>query len=117
MRVFFDEDVPIKLARSLPQHEIHTVAAMQWGGIKNGELLQRIERKGFEVFITGDKNMDSQQRLEGRPFAVLILSAISWPVIRPNVHKISGAIDAAVPGAVKRVDCGEFVARSKPASE
>jgi hypothetical protein len=49
---------------------------MHWGGIKNGDLLKLIERERFDVFLTGDKNMDKQQRLGGRPFAVLILSAI-----------------------------------------
>jgi hypothetical protein len=39
LNVLFDEDVPGKLARFLPQHEIHTVVSMQWGGIKNGMLL------------------------------------------------------------------------------
>ncbi len=42
------------------------------GGIKNGALLTLVEREGFHVFLTGDKNMEHQQRLEGRPFAVLI---------------------------------------------
>jgi hypothetical protein len=55
------------LARSLPQHEIHTVVSMQWGGIKNGALLTLIERERFHVFLTGDKNMESQPRLENRP--------------------------------------------------
>ncbi len=64
MKVFFDEDVPRKLARSLPQHEIHTVVSMQWGGIKNGALLKLIEREAFEVFLTGDKNMENQQQLK-----------------------------------------------------
>jgi hypothetical protein len=57
LKVLFDEDVPGKLAHSLPQHEIHTVVGMQWGGIKNGELLTLIEQESFEVFLTGDKNM------------------------------------------------------------
>ena len=45
MKVLFDEDVPAKLARFLPRHEIHTVVTMQWGGIKNGALLKLIKRK------------------------------------------------------------------------
>jgi hypothetical protein len=93
LKVLFDEDVPHKLARSLQGHEIHTVVSMQWGGITNGALLTLIERERFDVFLTGDKNMQNQQRLEARPFAVLIMSAISWPVIKPNVHKISVALD------------------------
>jgi hypothetical protein len=67
LRVFFDEDVPHKLARSLPRNEIQTVASMKWGGVKNGELLKLIEREGFHVLLTRDKNMENQQRLEGLP--------------------------------------------------
>ena len=117
MKVFFDEDVPHKLARSLPQHEIHTVVSMQWGGIKNGALLTLIERERFNVFLTGDKNMESQQRLEGRPFAVLIMSAINWPVVRPHIQKIAVAIDEAQPGKVGTIDCGLFIARLKRPGE
>jgi hypothetical protein len=51
----------------------------------------------------------TQQRLEGSPFAVLIMSAINWPVVRPHVHKI--ALDAARPGTVVTIDCGAFKPR------
>ena len=66
MRVFLDEDVPRKLVPFLTGHEIQTVLSMEWGGIKNGELLALIEREGFEVFITGDKNMPHQRSEERR---------------------------------------------------
>jgi hypothetical protein len=46
---------------------------MRWGGIKNGAWLTLIEREGFQVFLTGDKNMENQQQLAGRPFAVLVM--------------------------------------------
>ncbi len=117
MKVFFDEDVPRKLARSLPRHEIHTVVSMRWGGIKDGALLRLIESEGFDVFLTGDKNMENQQRLEGRPFAVLVMSAINWPVVRPHIRKISVAIDEARPGTLRTIDCGVFIARSKRPGE
>jgi predicted nuclease of predicted toxin-antitoxin system len=116
LKVLFDEDVPQKLARALPRHEIHTVVSMQWGGIKNGALLTLIERERFDVFLTGDKNMPNQQRLEDRPFAVLIMSAVNWPVVRPHVHEISVAIDNARPGTVNTIDCGIFVPRPKRTS-
>ena len=117
MKVFFDEDVPRKLVHFLPQHDIHTVVSMEWGGVKNGALLILIEREGFQVFLTGDKNMPAQQRLEGRPFAVLIMSAINWPVVRPHVDKIAAAIDAAQPGTVEPIACGLFNPRSKPTTD
>jgi hypothetical protein len=59
LKVFFDEDVPRKLARSLRRHEIQTVVGMQRGGIKNAALLKPIECEAFEVSLTGDKNITS----------------------------------------------------------
>lgn len=44
----------------------HTVVSMQWGGIKNGELLTLIERERFDVFLTGDKK-HGQTAEPGRP--------------------------------------------------
>ena len=60
--------------------------------------------------------MENRQRLEVRPFAMPIMSAINWPVIRPHVHKICVALDGARSGTVKAIDCGTFVARPKRAS-
>ena len=82
---------------------------VQWGGIKNGTLLALIEREGFDIFLTGDKNMQSQQRLEGRSFAVLVLSALNWPAIQPHIETIAFAVDAAMPATIRMIDCGEFI--------
>ncbi len=83
------------------------------GRFQDGALLKLIEREDFNVFLTGDKNMAKQQRLEGRPFAVLIMSAVNWPVIRPHIRGIAVALDEARPGTVKTIDCGVFIARLK----
>jgi len=71
---------------------------MDWGGVQNGALLVLIEQEGFEVFLTGDKNMPNQQQLAGWSFAVVIMSAINWPVVRPHVDKIAAAVVVAQPG-------------------
>lgn len=113
MKVLLDEDVPGKLARFLSGHEIHTVVGMQWGGVKNGALLELIERERSNVPLTGDKNLDKQQRLDGRPIAVLVMSAINWPVIRSHISEIAAAIDEAQPGTIRFIDCGLFIAHAK----
>ena len=87
MKVFLDEGVPRKLLPFLSGHDIHTVVSRGWGSIQNGALLALIEREAFDLFLTGDKNMSYQQPLAGGPFAVLIMSAINWPVIRPHVDR------------------------------
>lgn len=113
MKVLLDEDVPAKLVRYLRHHEVHTVAGRQWGGIKNGELLDLIAGEGFDAFLTGDKNIRTQQNLSGRPFAVLIMSAINWPVVRPHIGNVTAAVDAAVTGSCVTIECGVFVPSSR----
>lgn len=111
MKVLFDEDVPHPLVRALRGHRVQTVAGMGWGGIENGELLKRLEMYGFDVFLTGDKNLPKQQDLSTRPFAVLVLSAINWTVIKHKLTTICMAIDAAQPGTIVTVECGVYIPR------
>ena len=64
MKVFFDEDVPRKLARSLPNHDVYAVVGMQWGGIKNGALPNLIEREGFSVFLQVTREWEASSGLK-----------------------------------------------------
>lgn len=109
MRVLLDEDVPHPLVRALPDHDVRTVAGLGWSGIKNGELLNLVDKNQFDVFLTGDKNLRKQQRLKNRPFAVVVLSAINWTVIRKHLPTIAQAVDTARPGTVRTVQCGLFL--------
>ena len=76
-----------------------------------------IEQERFDVFLTGDKNMQNQRRLENRSFAVLVITAINWPVVRPYIAKISFAISQARAGTVSTIDCGVFFPRLKRLSD
>ncbi|HEV2134592.1 MAG TPA: DUF5615 family PIN-like protein [Terracidiphilus sp.] len=114
MRVLFDEDVPHPLAKAIePFHDVRTVAEMGWAGVKNGDLLELAEDERFEAFLTGDKNLPHQQDLSCRPFAVPVLSAINWAIVRNHVESIIKALKAARPGTVTFVDCGFFLPRRK----
>jgi hypothetical protein len=43
-----------------------------WASIKNGKLLRLIADSGkFDVFLTVDKNLPHEQKIEGLPFAVV----------------------------------------------
>jgi len=48
----------------LSGHDCSTVQARGWGGIKNGDLLQRAETE-FDLFITADQNIRYQQTSSG----------------------------------------------------
>ena len=73
MRILLDECVPWPMHKLLSGHACSTVQDLGWGGIKNGDLLQRAEGN-FDVFITSDQNIQYQQNLAGRRIAILELS-------------------------------------------
>ena len=48
---------------------------MSWAALKNDALLSEAEQSGFAVMLMADKGIKSQQRMEGRLSAVVILRA------------------------------------------
>jgi Domain of unknown function (DUF5615) len=62
MRILLDECVPWPMHRLLTGHACSTVQDLGWGGIKNGDLLQRAEGE-FDLFITSDQNLRYYERL------------------------------------------------------
>jgi predicted nuclease of predicted toxin-antitoxin system len=100
MKVLLDECVPLQVRHALAGHEVNTAQKMGWGGISNGDLLDRAEREGFEVFIVADKNLRHQQKLSGRRIAILEL----WTNHRPTLEKHFAAIRIAV----EKLSPGEY---------
>jgi len=74
MKILLDECLPRQLRHDLPDHDVTTVAAMGWAGTKNGALL-RLAASDFDVFITIDRNIAYQQRLQMPNMAVILLVA------------------------------------------
>jgi len=111
LKIVLDEGVPENLAKYLPEHEVHSVRSLGWKGTVNGRLLTLIESVQPDTFITGDKNMEKQNNLLGRPFATLLLSTNYWPAIELKIEAVRGALEYVTPGEIKRVDCGRFIAR------
>lgn len=79
---------------------------MGWGGISNGELLQRAEQSDFDLFIVADKNLRYQQNLTGRKLAILEL----WTNHRPTLEKHLDKIRLAA----ERIVAGEYVVLENP---
>lgn len=77
---------------------------MGWSGRKNGELL-RLAEKEFEVFITVDNNLTSQQNLSQFNVAVLVLRAPSNRLkeLRALVPKILAALPTLTQGRAETI--------------
>lgn len=106
MKVLFDHNVPHKLRRSLTSHEVKTADEMAWSELENGDLLDAAEHVGFDVMITGDKNLSYQQNLQGRTLALVVLSTNDWKTIQDNAASVEKAVNAATPGSFRLVIFG-----------
>ncbi|RXH55202.1 hypothetical protein [Granulicella sibirica] len=76
--------------------------------MKNGQLLEAAEKAGFDVLLTGDRTLHYEQNVTARKIAIVSLSAISWPLLEPNLDLIRAAVDHAEVGSFTAVDCGVF---------
>jgi hypothetical protein len=104
MRVLFDQATPVPIRQFLIGHTVRTAAQQHWDTLQNGELLTVAEQAGFEVFLTTDKNIRSQQSMAGRAIAVVVVRVQQWPALRPHVALVAAAVNAATPGSFTEVD-------------
>jgi hypothetical protein len=65
-RILLDQNAPLGLRQLLSAHDVKTANEMGWAAIANGLLLEAAERAGFDILVTADQNMRSQQNLAGR---------------------------------------------------
>lgn len=103
MNVLFDANVPAKLRNHLPGHEVTRAQSLGWQELKNGTLLDAAEGAGFDVMVTGDKNLSYQQNLQGRKLALVVLPTIDWRILRQNTAPVLAAVDRATLGSFEEV--------------
>jgi hypothetical protein len=103
MRVLLDECLPRALGQELVGHAVRTVGQAGWAGVKNGELLRRAVGE-FDVFLTIDRRLSSQQRLPP-DLAVVTLRARSNRIeaLRPLVPAILQVLEEIGPGEHRHV--------------
>ncbi len=72
MKLLLDENLPNKLKFRFPDYyDVRTVPEMNWGGIKNGDLL-----KNMHILITIDKIFSHQQNLVKYQIILTVFDAI-----------------------------------------
>jgi hypothetical protein len=105
MRVLLDENLPHDLAALLSGHQADTVAGRGWSGVHNGELL-KLASGTYDAFLTMDRRLPDQQRIERLPFAVLLLVAPTNRMVhlRPLVPAILQTLQAPQPGTLTVVE-------------
>ena len=102
MRILFDHGTPAPSIAFLEGHSVTKAVDAGWDRLVNGELLKAAELAGFDVLLTTDKNMASQQNLKGRAIAIVILGNPQWRIVQRYVRKIAVAVNGATPGVFPR---------------
>jgi predicted nuclease of predicted toxin-antitoxin system len=105
MKLLLDENMPHKLRRHLPGHNVFTAAYMSWGGIRNGELLQRAASEGFDAILTIDAGIEYEQNLSALPCSVVIIRAQSnaFEHIEPHLPALLRALTALQPRTLIKI--------------
>ena len=104
MRVLFDHGTPAPLIPFLAGHTVTKAKDAGWDRLANGALLTAAEEAGFEVLITTDKNMVTQQNLKSRAIAIVVLGNSQWRIVQRHVRKIAALVNAATPGSYTEVE-------------
>ncbi len=105
MRVLIDECLNWRLGRALTGHYAVSAQKMGWSGIQNGKLLGLAVENGFDVFLTGDRNLTFQQNVTELAIAVVVLEAqgIQLHHTLPLMTKVLALLPSLKPGVVVRV--------------
>jgi hypothetical protein len=103
-RVLLDHCVPRPFRDLLVGCAVSTANETGWAALKNGELLDAAEAAGFDVLVTTDRNIRSQQNLTGRKLAIVVLGKARWKLIKRKLTEITAAVAAATPGSYTEVD-------------
>jgi predicted nuclease of predicted toxin-antitoxin system len=99
VKILLDECVDRRFARDLIGHEVTTVPGRGWAGIKNGDLLT-LAVKEFEVFVTVDRQLATQQDLTKFKMAIVLLRARTNRLedIRPLAGELIEKLPRAIAG-------------------
>ncbi|MBW4630739.1 MAG: DUF5615 family PIN-like protein [Iphinoe sp. HA4291-MV1] len=102
MKIILDENLPRALKRYLSGYEVTTVQEQGWAGVKNGELMARIDGV-YDVFLTSDKNLKYQQNLTEQSIAIIELPTNRLKLLETLTDKILAEVKSVSPGMYVQV--------------
>jgi predicted nuclease of predicted toxin-antitoxin system len=102
LKILLDECAPrpliAVLVEAIPGLTVDTVQKQGWGGKSDAEVLRLAEENGYDLFMTGDKNIGHQQNLTKLKIEIYPLSTSSWPRLQKEVGRIVSTVKALLSG-------------------
>jgi hypothetical protein len=95
----------LEVGAGLTGHYTISTQKMGWSGIGNGQLLTLAVENGFDVFLTGDRNLSFQQNVTQFKIAIVVLEAkgIQLHQTLPLAPKVLEILSSLRPGQVVRL--------------
>jgi len=103
VKVVVDEMLPAAVAGLLSGHDVATAKAAGYTGLSNGDLISRAAADGFDVLVTADRNLPTQQNVPASSLAVVLVRGSRMVDVEPQATRIRAAVAEARPGTVTRV--------------
>ncbi|CAN5395872.1 hypothetical protein BH10ACI1_BH10ACI1_10570 [soil metagenome] len=77
MKILLDHNLDRRLKNYLTDYETATTQEQNWADALNGELLTLAEENSFDVMLTADSNIKTQQNMSNRTISILVLRAFN----------------------------------------
>jgi len=105
MKIVIDECLPKRVTQFFEKGSAYTVPQIGLSGSKDTELLEELDKRGIDVFITIDGNIEYQQQFINRSFGTVVIISVSNR-FNDLVHlkdKILKAVDTVAKGKIEHI--------------
>ena len=105
MKIIIDECLPKRVIRFFEKGSAYTVPQIGLSGTKDTELLNELDKRGIDVFITIDGNIEYQQQFINRKFGTVVIISVSnrFNDLLHLKDKILKAVDTVSKGEIEHI--------------
>ncbi len=105
MKIIIDECLPKRVAQFFEKGSAYTVPQIGLSGSKDTELLNELDKRGIDVFVTIDGNIEYQQQFLKRTFGTVVILAVSnrFADLEHLKEKILQAVNSVSIGEIAHV--------------
>jgi predicted nuclease of predicted toxin-antitoxin system len=105
MKIIIDECLPKRLTQFFEKDLAYTVPQIGLSGSTDSELLEELDRRGVDIFITIDGNIEYQQQFLKRKFGTVVILAVSnrFSDLERLKDKILDAVNVVAKGEIEHV--------------
>jgi len=105
MKIIIDECLPKRLTRFFENDSAYTVPQIGLSGSTDSELLEELDKRGIDVFVTIDGNIEYQQQFLKRKFGTVVILAVSnrFSDLEHLKDKILEAVSSVCKGEVAHI--------------